>query len=160
MKTKPKEVLKIFRQSSRESLSCVGLLIAAIIFFGVTSPAAALTISSDANQNFFIGDSATPMETITIVDDAGIITGGKKGKDIRIRIPGDFNMIWDTSITTVTFGGSAAGKMKANLKKYEDGGKTLVLDVNRNFIAGDTLTVSRAQFTDFSAISPATWSWT
>ncbi|MCP4630696.1 MAG: hypothetical protein GY850_45360 [bacterium] len=38
-------------------------------------------------------------------------------------------MTWDTGIKTVTFGGSATGKMKAKLKKYEDGGKTLVLAV-------------------------------
>lgn len=58
-------------------------------------------------------------------------------KELRIRIPATFNMIWDTSITTVTIGGGAAGKMNTTLKACEDVNKTLVADVN----ATDTGTV-------------------
>jgi hypothetical protein len=83
---------------------------------------------------------------------APTITGGT---DIRIRIPSTFNMTWDTSISTVTIGGSAAGKVSTTLMAYEDGDQTLVLNVNTDFVAGDQITVSDPQFTDFSAASTA-----
>jgi len=117
----------------------------------------ALSISSAANQTFTVGDAATLISTITITDDAvtPTITGGKGGKDIRIRIPSTFNMTWDTSIGTVTLGGPAASKVKTNLKNYEDGDRTLVLDVDSDFAAGDQITISGLQFTSFSAPSAA-----
>ncbi len=112
------------------------------------------SISSAADQFFTVGDPATLISTITITDNAvaPTITGGT---DIRIRIPSTFNMTWDTSITTVTIGGSAAGKVSTTLMAYEDGDQTLVLNVNTDFVAGDQITVSDPQFTDFSAASTA-----
>ena len=115
------------------------------------------SISSEGNQTFTAGDPATLISAITIIDDAvtPTITGGKDGKDIRIRIPSTFNMTWDTSITTVSLSGPAASKVKTTLKNYQDGGRTLVLDVDQNFAAGDQVTIEDPQFTNFSAASAA-----
>ncbi len=64
-------------------------------------------------------------------------------------------MTWDTGITTVTLGGPQAAKVSATLLAYEDGGKTLVLDVTSDFVAGDQVTVADPQFVSFSAVSAA-----
>jgi hypothetical protein len=111
-------------------------------------------ISSAVDQTFIVGDPSTLISTITITDDA-VAPSIRKKKEIRIRIPATFNMIWDTSITTVTIGGSAAAKVDTDLKNYEDGDQTLVLDVNTDFAVADQITVSGPQFANFSALSPA-----
>jgi hypothetical protein len=73
------------------------------------APVSAQTISSDADQTCTVGDPATRINTITITDDAltPTITGGKGGKENRIRIPSSFNMTRDTSMAMLTIGGPA-----------------------------------------------------
>jgi hypothetical protein len=113
-----------------------------------------LTISSAADQVFTLDDPATAAATIAVTDDFAVpqITAGN---ELRIRIPTGFNMTWDASVTTVTIGGSAAAKVSTTVQAYEDGDQTLVLDVTANFAAGEYITLAGAQFTDFSAVSPA-----
>ena len=111
-----------------------------------------LRISSAADQVFRIGDSATAMRTITITDHAQLPTI-TAANDIRIRIPAGFNMTWDTSVTTATIGGSASGKV-SSIVDYEDGGQTLVLDVDADFDGNDRITISGLGFAGFTAISP------
>ena len=79
----------------------------------------------------------------------------RKKKDLRIRIPADFPMTWDTSITTVTLGGGAQNKVSATLKAYEDNGQTVVLDVEKDFAAGEVLTIDGLFFANFSLPSLA-----
>ncbi|MDH5235442.1 MAG: hypothetical protein OEW77_10825, partial [Gemmatimonadota bacterium] len=110
----------------------------------------AVTISSAANQTFSVGDTATAISLITITDDP-LVPTINSGKEIRIRIPTGFPMTWNTAITTVTLGGSAASKVRTQLKAYEDGGRTVVVDVNVNFAAGDVITLSGLQFINFTA---------
>ena len=116
----------------------------------VGGPAAA--ISSASSQSFTVGAAPTVAATITITDsvDSGTIT---KADDVRIRIPAGFNMVWDTSVTTISLGGPAAGKVKSNLKAYEDAGKTAVIDISNNFAASDQFTIDGLQFVDFAAPS-------
>ena len=43
---------------------------------------------------------------------------------------------------------------------YEDSGKTLVLDVTSDFVAGDQITIAGLSFTNFTAASSAiVWNW-
>ncbi|MDH3368290.1 MAG: hypothetical protein OEO17_10625, partial [Gemmatimonadota bacterium] len=114
----------------------------------------AATISSAANQTFVVGDAATTAAVITVTDDA-VAPTINSGKEIRIRIPTAFPMTWNTAVTTVTVGGSAAAKVKTVLKNYEDGGKTAVVDVDVNFVAGDQLTITGLQFMNFTAAAAA-----
>ena len=107
-------------------------------------------LSSAVNQTFTVGNPPTAAATITITDDAVTPTITKKG-ELRIRVPSTFPLTWDTSIVTVTIGGPAAGKMKTKLGAYEDGGKTAVVNVNGDFVAGDQITVSGLTFTGFAA---------
>ncbi len=108
-----------------------------------------LSISSAAHQAFAVGDPPTAISTITITDDSthAVITAAG---DIRIRIPADAPMLWDTSDTTATIGGGAAANVETTVS-YEDNGKTLVLDVNTDFTASDQITVSDLSLSDFTA---------
>jgi hypothetical protein len=108
------------------------------------------TISSAANQSFTVGDGTTAISTITITDASSpTIT---TANSIRIRIPAGFNMVWDND-TSATFGGSASTKV--DTISYEDSFKTLVININTNFGANDTLTISDLSFESFTAASSA-----
>src|SRR6266542_3937072 len=110
----------------------------------ITAP----TMASAANQSFVVGQAAMPPSAITVTD-AGVpaITAAQ---DLRIRIPATFNMTWNTGLTTATITGSAAGKV-ATAVSYEDGGKTLVLDVTTDFVGADQIVVSGLQYQSFTA---------
>jgi len=106
------------------------------------------TIASAANQVFIVGQAATNISAITITDAAtASITAAN---DIRIRIPASFNMIWRTTDNTASLTGGAAGKVSPTVS-YEDGGKTLVLNVTSDFAAGDQIVVSALQYTSFTS---------
>src|SRR5207247_433025 len=64
------------------------------------------------------------------------------------------NMTWNTALTTATLTGSGAGKVAPTVS-YEDGGKTLVLNVTSDFLANDQIAVSGLQYTSFTAPSAA-----
>src|SRR5439155_1064183 len=91
---------------------------------------AAPTLASAANQLFLVGQAPTAMSAVTVTDAATpTITAAT---DLRIRIPASFNMTWNTALTTATLTGGAAAKVSPTVS-YEDGGKTLVLNVTSNF---------------------------
>src|SRR6266516_4540081 len=94
------------------------------------------TLASAANQVFVAGQAAAAMSPITVTD-ASIPTI-TAAQDIRIRIPATFNMTWNTALTTATLTGGAAGKASSTVS-YEDGGKTLVLNVTSNFVGADQI---------------------
>jgi len=112
-----------------------------------------VTLSSAANQTFTLGDPPTPVSALTVTDVATpTITAAQ---DIRIRIPATFSMTWDTSVTTVTLGGTAAGKVSATLLAYEDSDKTAVLNVTADFASSDQLTITGLKFRDFTTTEAA-----
>ena len=113
-----------------------------------------ISISSAANQTFIVGDPVTPAAIITITESATTATITRKN-DLRIRIPASFNMTWDTSVTDVTIGGGAAGKVRTKLRKYEDADKTAVVDVSADFSVGDKITIDGLTVMSFVAPSPA-----
>ncbi|MGH9782563.1 MAG: hypothetical protein ACRD88_00110, partial [Terriglobia bacterium] len=71
------------------------------------------TLSSAANQTFTVGQASTTASTLTVTD--GSTATITAAQDLRIRIPAGLNMTWDTSVTTVTLGGGAAGKVSGTL---------------------------------------------
>jgi len=111
------------------------------------------TISSADNQVFTNGGAATSISTITITDDT--VPGITAANDIRIAIDTNaVDMLWLTSDTTATIGGTASGKVSTTVS-YEEGGSILVIPVNTNFSAGDTLTISGLSFTSFGDANAA-----
>ena len=109
------------------------------------------TISSAANQAFYMGGATAAISPITVTDHA-LTAQITAANDIRIRIPAGFNMTWDTTDTTAAISGGAASKVSTTVS-YEDSGKTLVLNVTTNFSAGDQIIVSGLSFTNFTAPS-------
>src|SRR5438876_1185652 len=126
------------------------LLIACLGIAASVSRVAGQTIASPANQTFGVGQPPTAMSPITVKDAATPTI--KSAKDIRIRIPSGFNMTWNTALTTATISGSDAAKVSTAVT-YEDGGKTLVLNVTTDFTGGDQIKVSGLQYTSFAAPS-------
>src|SRR6266516_2247149 len=108
------------------------------------------SMASAANQSFVVAQAPTAISAITITDAAtATITAAN---DLRIRIPATLNMTWNTAVTTATLAGTAAGKVSPTVS-YEDGGKTLVLDVTTGFAANDQIVVSGLQYSSFTAPS-------
>src|SRR5437762_818625 len=108
------------------------------------------TLASAANQVFVVGQAATAMSAITVTDAATpTITAAQ---DLRVRIPASFNMTWNTALTTATITGSAASKVSTTVS-YEDGGKTIVLNVTTDFSGGNQIIVSGLQYTSFATTS-------
>ena len=113
---------------------------------------ATMSMVSAANQSFFVNAAITPISLVTITEDGSpSITAAN---DIRIDIPATLSMTWDQTDLTATIAGAAAAKVSATVS-YQNAGKTLVVNVTTNFVAGDQITVSGLGFTSFSAASPA-----
>ncbi len=109
------------------------------------------TISSELDQSFRVGDPPVSNSTITVQADAAAPTI-TAANDIRIRIPFGFNMRWDVSDVTALILGSGAGKVSSTVS-YEDGGRTLVIDVLTDFDPGDLITIEDLSFVNFTAAS-------
>ena len=114
-------------------------------------PNFAAQLVSDWNQSFVVGSAPVIAATLNVQETpaGGNVTAAN---DIRIRIPAGFNMAWDTSITMVTLGGAASGRVDTNVT-YEDGAKTVVLDVTSDFFFSENLIVDDLRFMSFTAPS-------
>jgi hypothetical protein len=109
------------------------------------------TISSAANQTFYVGDSPTAISTITVTDD-NQTPSIYAATDIRIHLPSGFDMSWDTLDTEAIIGGGADSKVSTTVT-YEGAGMTLVLDVTDDFAASDQITISGLSFLNFTDTS-------
>ena len=106
--------------------------------------------ASDRDQDFLFGQATTTLTTITLIEGmaGNMITAAN---NIRINIDTartDFR--FNTGITTLSFGGSAASKVSSTVS-YEDDGATLVVSVTSDFAPGDTLTIDGLQAGSFVA---------
>jgi hypothetical protein len=109
-------------------------------------------LSGQADQVYNVGDPTQATRKMTVSDASiPIITAAN---DVRVRIPAGLNMVWDTSDLTAKIVGTAAPKVSTTVG-YEDGGKTLVLNVLSDFTAGDFIHFRELGFTNFTARSPA-----
>lgn len=118
----------------------------------LTASATLMTFTSAAAQQFTVGDLATAMSPLTIRQDTAVGTGVTTANGLRVVIPVDLDMVWDSSITTAVIGGAAAAKVSTTVS-YADSDKTLVLAVSSNFSDGDEVTVSGLKFKTFAAVS-------
>ncbi|MGD8989249.1 MAG: DUF2341 domain-containing protein, partial [Syntrophobacterales bacterium] len=105
-------------------------------------------ISSDANQVFSVGQAATTASQITVTEaDTPSITAAN---GLRIRIADGVDMVWDTSASP-TYGGTYSGSVIST--SYEDNDRVLVIDVDADFAAGETLTINDAAFKTFGSVN-------
>jgi hypothetical protein len=105
------------------------------------------TLYSAADQRFLIGSGVTPASTMTITQFSSVSIGTTN--DIRLIIPAGISMVWDSTDTTATIGGTASAKVSTTVS-YEDSNKTLVVNVTSDFAAADTLTISGVSFKTFT----------
>jgi Concanavalin A-like lectin/glucanases superfamily len=111
-------------------------------------------VALDTNLHFYLGQATTTVGTITVTDDTTpTITSAN---DIRLKIATTTtNFRFDVGVTTLSFGGTASGKV-SNPVSYEDGGATLVIPVSSDFAGDDTLTIGGIAFGAFAAVSSDT----
>ena len=120
--------------------------------YGPVSSASQPTIVSAATQTFTFGDGSTAMSAVTITNYTTSLGANiSAASGIRVVIPSDLAMSWDTSFTTATITGSASGKVSTTVS-YPDS-KTLLITVSSDFVLGDTITVSGLQFKTFTGPS-------
>jgi len=109
-------------------------------------------ISSGSDQVFQVGQAPALISPITITEPgAPIITAAN---DLRIAIDTGVDMVWDTSVTTATFSGTGAGKV-SNPVSYDPSGRVLIIPVNPDFAANDTLIIEDLYFKNFATANPA-----
>lgn len=108
-----------------------------------------INFTSQAGQSFFVDDAATAISSITISQEAA--SGITALNNIRIRIPSDLAMNWDTTDTTATITDVASSKV-SSIVSYPDN-KTLLIDVTSDFLSGDAIIISDLAFKDFTASS-------
>ena len=108
---------------------------------------------ASGGQKLHVGQPPVPIRLMTLTDATGVGTF-TDANDLRIRIPATFNMIWDTLDVDATIGGGASAKVSSTVS-YEDGGKTLVLNVLTDFLASEQFTVVDLSFMSFTAVSAA-----
>lgn len=132
--------------SLRAALLALGV---AVVCVPATVGAQKVAIATAANQLFHVNDPLTPSSTITVTE----IQGGniKFNRDIRLIIPATFNMTWDTTVATVTIGGTAAARVTTT-PTYQST-KIVVINVLTTFAAGDYVTISGLKFKNFTAVS-------
>ncbi len=111
----------------------------------------AATIAAAANQTFQYHQAATAISTLTVT--AGSGTGAITSTNgLRVAIAtSTVNMLWDTTATTATFGGTGSGNV-SNPVSYEGGGSVLSVPVGTTFTSGQTLTISGLNFTSFNSV--------
>ena len=116
-------------------------------------PALPVTFTSAANQTFAKGQATTTAATMTITE--GAVPTVTSGSTLRIDInPALSDMRFDTSRTSLTFGGTASGKVNSTVSYASS--TELVISATSNFASTDTLTISGVGFGTFGTVGPAT----
>ena len=107
-----------------------------------------VTLSSGSDQNLSWTDSEAGLQamTLTVLDEGTplVITAGGT---IRIGVPSAWGCRFDASVTSPSFGGSAAGKVNS-AATYSGDGRTLIIHVTASFRNGDVLTVGGIKLAD------------
>lgn len=110
------------------------------------------TLASSGNQTFLVNDAITLANQIVITEEANVITL-TDADEIRIQIPAGLDMEWDTSNTSPTLSGTfITNGGGVDSVSYPDN-KTMLISINRNFAAGETLIVNNATFANFGAVT-------
>jgi hypothetical protein len=104
-----------------------------------------MTFTSAAAQSFTVGGDSTLASVITIRQDAAVGAGIVTGDQLQVTIPYYLGMTWNPITPLTITGGHLSG-----VPAYTNGNKTLVLSVTSDFADGDTVTVSGAEFNNFT----------
>ena len=120
--------------------------------FGIYSTQDVATIGS-TTQNFTVGAGSTAASNIEVVLLSGAPGGGiNTTNGIRVNIPSDLDMVWDSSVTTATITGNASGDVSTTVS-YANSNQTLVLTVTSNFTNNNFIIISGLSFKSFTGAS-------
>lgn len=136
----------------------LSLVLFLTIFFSLSISAFALpTIASKDNTAFLRYYSPTAFSGITITDDA-TTPAIKADNDIRIQIPSSINAIFDEENTKreFTVEGTAVTNGKISTTPaitFEDKDKTVVIPVDKDFTAGESVTIYKLYARGFNELN-------
>lgn len=110
-----------------------------------------VTVNSAYSQNFILESGATPIAPVTIK----VYQNGKAttSTDFRIIIPSTLAMEWDPADTFPSVGGNAAAKVDNTQVFFEDSNKTMRIDIQSDFAAGDEIEIGALKFKNFTSVS-------
>src|SRR5882672_92115 len=110
--------------------------------------------SVDSGSNQTVSPSGPVTANNITITDAGT-PGIWASTDLRIRIPNSLNMTWDTTVSVVGIFMSGTGSVSTAVPfgNYEDGNKTVRLNVTADFGSGASVTVTGLAFAGIGADS-------
>lgn len=114
-------------------------------------------VSSGASSVFTVGDPPSGAQTITVTESSGSPKITAAG-DLRVTIPSNFDMEWDTAGPAPTAAVSGAGTGAVNATVTVEpltNNKTLLVNVTSDLSANQVVTISNARFANFTGREPA-----
>lgn len=126
------------------------VFLSSLLFSGIAF--ASPSINSGATQSFQQNQASTQMRDIVIMDDLSMPE--IKSGQISITIPETIEAIFDDerTIENIVFYGTAVdnGRLSATPEiSFDNGDKTLVIQIDQDFLAGENLTISKAYIEGF-----------
>ncbi len=100
-----------------------------------------------ADQSFFVGQDDAEVKKITITAGTDDITASSSSFQIKINPSANFS--FNTSVTEVTLGGTAADKATSTVT-YPDA-KTVSFTILEDLLGGDILTIEGLEYSNFTA---------
>lgn len=107
-------------------------------------------IGTAQNERFVIGGDPVLAADITISDGAPAQVTAANDIRIAIATTSGFGMTWDSSVGTVSYTGSASGKVSTSVQ-YDGGDTVVILDVDpSDFSDSDFLVISGLKYANFT----------
>lgn len=107
-------------------------------------------ISSSGNKTFSLGDGTTLLPQINITD-SSVAANITAANDIYLRLSSGLQAEFDTSVTTVSLGGTGSGNVSTTVSY--PAADTVLLSVTGDFSAGDTLAINDLKLMNFTGES-------
>lgn len=161
--------MKKFLTTLSKKLLLLGIAVGMSALFSTTAFAAnkVVDFSTITSQTFALNQAATAVTPTIIITDDGTTATITAANDIKLRIPaGATNVVWDATDTSITIndagamvkitkaagGACVAGAACTVTVTYADANKTMIIPVETNFAATDsiqitTLTTTMSTFT-------------
>lgn len=109
--------------------------------------------SSTASDIFDLNAASTAVSDINVKGGTGVGLISSSS-DIRLRIPGSFNAVWDNTVTSITCSaGDSCAKISLTGVAYEATSAIAVVNVLQNFTSGEWVRISGLKMKNFTAVT-------
>lgn len=123
-------------------------------FYGEVESNSSIPFIVTGDSVFYVGQPSTSLGVIDLTQDNTIISISS-ANDILISIPESLDMTFDSTVTTISVGGTASSKVNTTVT-YEDDNTTVRISVTDDFVFDETLSISNLRFTNFNSVSTET----